>query len=141
MKYFPFVLILLSSCYTKRTSPDYDFMQKIAAQAALDAELKTTIEMLPKKYFFGKTSQPSFLKGSFTIKNTGDKNFQIVTIQSNCSCIQTEYNGKEILPGDSLEVKYKVNVKNQKGFIQNSIIAIGNCPFGNQTFYIEGCIF
>ena len=75
------------------------------------------------------------------MKNTGNKKFQIVTIQSNCYCIQTEYYGKEILPGDSLVVKYKVNVKNQKGFIQNSIIAIGNCPFGNQTFYIDGSIF
>jgi len=116
-------------------------MNLVHQQAGLDSSLKTTIELVPKKYFFGEKKNLKTLKGTFKIKNTGDKPFKIMSIESNCNCITTSYNRKEIAPGDSIKVDFILDLKNSRGLIRNSIIAIGNCQFGNQTFYIEGTIF
>jgi hypothetical protein len=117
-------------------------MNTIKAQAALDSSLKTTIEIVPKKYYFGAIKQSNSLNGYFFIKNTGNINFNIVSIKSNCDCIKTSYaETKFIKPNDSLKVEYQMNIADQKGQINNSIIAIGNCQFGNQTYYFEGSIY
>lgn len=117
-------------------------MNTIKEQAALDSSLKTTIEIVPKKYYFGGIKQSISLSGYFFIKNTGKINFNIVSIKSNCDCIKTSYTEtKFIKPYDSLKVEYQMNIADQKGQINNSIIAIGNCQFGNQTYYFEGSIY
>lgn len=141
MKQLFFCLIVFTSCYTETQKPDYKFMKLVHQQAGLDSSLKTTIELIPKKYFFGEKKNLKILKGTFQIKNTGDKPFKIISIESNCNCIITSYNRKEIAAGDSIEVAFLLDLKYSKGLIRNSIIAIGNCQFGNQTFYIEGTIF
>ncbi len=142
MKRLLIILIFLNSCYTETKKPDYKFMNTIKQQASLDSSLKTNIELIPKKYYFGKKMNSEKLKGFFYIKNIGNINFNIISIKSNCDCIITEYGeAKKIAANDSLKVNYEVNIKNQKGFKSNSIIAIGNCQFGNQTFYLEGTIY
>jgi hypothetical protein len=130
----------LTSCYTISQKPDYDFINQIKQQAALDSTLKTTIELNPSKMFFGRKINSENINGFFYIKNNGSQNFNLLTIKANCDCIETDYSGKTIFPDDSLKVSYQLNLKNKKGFISNSIVAIGNCQFGNQTFLIEGTI-
>jgi hypothetical protein len=136
---FP-LIFLLTSCYTETQPPDYKLMKSIHLQAALDSSLKTTIELQPKKYFFGERRNIKTFTGSFVIKNKGPQPFKIAGIQSNCDCIFTRYDKNEIAPADSLKVSYEIDVRNSHGLIRNSIIAIGNCQFGNQTFYLEGNI-
>lgn len=115
-------------------------MNIIKQQAALDSSLQTSIQIIPNKKDFGKKKKSEKLKGFFFIKNTGSINFHPVSIKSNCDCIITDYEAKQIKPNDSLKVNYEIDAKNQSGYTSNSIIAIGNCKFGNQTFYIEGII-
>ena len=55
-------------------------MNLVHQQAGLDSSLKTTIELAPKKYFFGEKKNLKILKGTFQIKNTGDKPFKIIPI-------------------------------------------------------------
>lgn len=117
-------------------------MKAIKAEASLDSNLKTTIEITPKKYFFGSIRPSTSINGFFIIKNTGKINFNILSIKSNCDCIKTKYSDvKFIKPNDSLKIEYKMNIAGQKGQISNSIIVIGNCQYGNQTYYFEGTIF
>lgn len=136
-----FILVLFISCYTKNKKPDYDFMNKIKEQAGLDSTLKTQVELRPAKYFFGTKKNSEQLSGFFYIKNVGDNIFNPISIQSNCDCVAVDYIPKAIMPNDSLKVTYKMAIKNRTGFISNTIVAIGNCQFGNQTFYLEGTIF
>jgi len=132
-------LTIFTSCYTETKKPDYKFMNTIKTQATLDSTLKTTIEIIPKKYYFGSIKQSNSINGHFFIKNTGQINFNIISIKSNCNCIKTNYaEMKFIKPNDSLKVEYQMNVTDVKGQINTSIIAIGNCQFGNQTYYLEG---
>ena len=78
------------------------------------------------------------MAGFFYIKNTGKRRFNLLSLKSNCGCLSLNYHSKEIQPNDSLKVVYVMNVGNKTGLISNSIVAIGNCQFGNQTFYIAG---
>jgi hypothetical protein len=116
-------------------------MNIIKTQSELESSLKTTIEVVPKEYHFGDIKKSNSLKGYFFIKNTGKINFNIVSIKSNCDCIKTNYTvTKFIKPNDSLKIEYQMNITDRKGQISSSIIAIGNCQFGNQTYYFEGSI-
>lgn len=140
MKKYLLILIPFISCYTETKKPDYHFMNIIKQQADLAPTLKTQIELRPAKYFFGTKKNSERITGFFYIKNAGDNIFNAISIQSNCDCITVDYPSKEILPNDSIQVKYEVNIKNSAGLISNSIVVIGNCQYGNQTFYLEGTI-
>lgn len=132
----------MTSCYTETKKPDYKFMNKIKQQSYLDSSSKTTISINPKKYYFGRVKSASILRDSFFIKNIGPIDFNIVDIKSNCDCIETIYRATKVIhPNDSLLIKYEMNTKNLNGSFQNSIIAIGNCQYGNQTYYFEGSFY
>lgn len=136
-----FILILFISCYIKTKKPDYDFMNQIKQQANLDSSLKTQVKLRPAKYFFGKKNNSEQLSGVFYIKNVGSHIFNPISIQCNCDCIAVHYMSKAIMPNDSLKVTYVVAIKTRTGFISHSIVVIGNCQYGNQTFYLKGTIF
>ena len=143
-KLFSLILIMffLASCYTETKKPDYKFMNKVKQQSLLDSSLKTTISINPKKYHFGKLNSAEKLRGSFYITNTGKIDFQIVDIKSNCDCITATYSDiKLIHPSDSILVNCVMNTKDLKGVFQNSIIAVGNCQYGNQTYYFDGSFY
>jgi len=141
-----FLLLTVSTCitpcYTETKKPDYNFMKQVKQQSLLDSSLRTTISINPKKYYFGKVKSAVNLKDSFFIKNLGKIDFQIVDIKSNCDCIKTMYTDTKVIhPNDSLLVRYEMITKDLKGTFQNSIIAIGNCQYGNQTYYFEGSFY
>ena len=132
--------ILFASCYTKTKKPDYAFMKTVKQQVALSPTKRTAIEIIPKRNYFGYKKNLEKLKGCFYVKNVGKINFKLIAIRPDCDCIVTDYNPKNILPNDSIKISYEINIKNKQGLISNSIVAIGNCQFGNQTFYLEGII-
>lgn len=117
-------------------------MQLVREQSSLDSTQKTKITLSPKEYYFGKVKTTNELKGYFIVKNTGPIDFNIISIKSNCDCIQTIYADRKIIhPNDSLDVKYIMNAQNLSGLFQNSIVVIGNCQSGNQTYYFEGTFY
>jgi hypothetical protein len=140
MKRLLSILFLFASCYTVTQKRDDDFLHMIKLQAELDSVFKTSIELKPKKVFFGKRKNSEQLTGFFYIKNTGHINFNLLAIKANCDCIDTDFKTTRIAPNDSIKILYQVHLKNRTGFISNSIVAIGNCQFGNQTFLLEGTI-
>ena len=140
MKKLLMLSILFASCYTKTKKPDYAFMNTVKQQAALSPTKRTTIEIIPKTNYFGYKKSSEKLKGFFYVKNVGKINFNLCSIRPDCDCIVTDYNPKNILPNDSIKISYEININNKQGLISNSIVAIGNCQFGNQTFYLEGII-
>lgn len=140
MRKFWIIALFFSSCYTKTKKPDYAFMELIKQQAAIDSGKRTIIEITPRKYYFGSRKKSEKLQGFFYIKNKGKMNFRILAIRPDCDCIITDFQTKNIAPNDSLKINYVVDISNRLGFISNSIVAIGNCQFGNQTFYMEGTI-
>ena len=135
-----FFSLLFSSCYSVIQNPDYDFINQIKQQAILDSGLTTTIELNPSKISFGRLNEKKILSGFFYITNNGSRNFNLSNLKANCNCIETNFAGKTIAPNDSLKISYQLDPENKKGFISNTIVAIGNCQFGNQTFLIEGTI-
>jgi len=145
MKRFFLIFLIMScfvSCYTETKKPNYKFMNKVKEQSLLDSSLRTTISINPRKFNFGNLKQTDKLNGSFYIKNTGKIDFQFIDIKSNCECIKTTYNDtKFIRPNDSLLIKYEMTTKKLKGSFQNTIIALGNCQYGNQTYYFEGSFY
>jgi Protein of unknown function (DUF1573) len=136
------VVTLFCSCHTETKIPSYNIITSIREQNSIDSSLKTTIVISPKKYFYKTTKNTNKVEGQFSIKNTGRIDFNIVAITSNCDCIKTTYKDVKVIPpGDSLTIKYEMTIINSERDLKNSIIAIGNCQFGNQTYYFEGSIF
>ena len=140
MKILLVLPFFLTACYTKTSKPDYNFMNSIKLQDALDSNKRTAIEINPKKYYFGIRKNNEKLKGFFYIRNTGDFKFNILALRADCVCIKINKSLNYIKPGDSLKVIYEVDFTNMLGATSHSIVAIGNCAFGNQTFYMEGTI-
>jgi hypothetical protein len=117
-------------------------MNTIKQQSFLDSSLQTKIKLIPKEFNFENIKKGDSLNGYFYIKNVGKRNFNIVSIKSNCDCIKTIY--KEIAfikPDDSIKIEYRMNIADRKGLFSNTIIAIGNCPDGNATYLFEGNIY
>lgn len=116
-------------------------MNSIKQQSFLDSSLQTKIKLIPKEFNFGNIKKSDGLNGYFYIKNEGERNFNIVSIKSNCDCITTFYGTAQFIkPNDSIKVEYIFNTNN-KGLFSNSIIAIGNCPNGNATYFFQGNIY
>lgn len=136
------ISILGASCYTEIKPPNYHFMRTVKQQAALDSSLKTTILLSPKNYSFGAIKASGKLVGSFKIINKGSIDFNIVSLNSNCNYIKTFYgNVSTIHPHDSLIINYEINTAHIKGTFKNTIIAVGNCQYGNQTYCFEGFLY
>ena len=136
------ISILWVSCYSETKPPNNQFMRTVRQQAALDSSLKTTIKLNPKKYSFGAIKAPQKLMGSFKIINNGNIDFNIVSLNSNCNYIEAFYgDAKTIHPHDSLTVNYEMNTAHIRGAFRNTIIAVGNCQYGNQTYCFEGILY
>lgn len=141
MKIFLMLPFFLTACYTKTSKPDYIFMNTIKQQAILASTKQSTIEIIPKKFYFGNKKSGDKLKGTFCIRNTGKLKFNLLALRGDCACIKIVTEIKAIEPGDSLKINYDVDFKNTIGATSHTIAAIGNCAFGNQTFYMEGTIY
>ena len=61
----------------------------------------------------------------FVLKNTGDSPLVILDTHTSCGCTQAEYDGKPVLPGDSLvlRVTYKAD---QPGYFRKSVLVRSN---------------
>ncbi len=141
MRKYLIITVLLCSCWSERTKPDSEFMKLIELQASLDSSQKTTIRIAPKKVNLGVINRTKKIAGSFWIKNIGDIDFNILELRSNCDCCKIEFNDSNtIKANDSLEVKYTIKIRNNDDYISQSIVVIGNCQFGNQTFLIQAFI-
>lgn len=103
-----FVLLALTSYYTKTNSPDQSFMSAIRYQAGMDSSHTTSIEIIPKRQVFRKIKPGGTIDGVFTIKNTGPHAFFVGSIASNCDCIETNYPVDTIAMGDGMQVFFKM---------------------------------
>lgn len=130
----------LMACYTQTSKPDYIFMNMIKQQSTLDSNKRTTIEINPKKFYFGNLKSGDKLKGFFYIRNTGNLDFNLLAIRPDCACVKISPVITAIVPGDSLKINYELDLTSELGLISHSIVVIGNCSFGNQTFFMEGII-
>ena len=132
---------LITSCWHEQSKPDTVFMKTIEQYSTLDSSLKTIIELRPRKVNLGTISRNKIIEGSFSIINKGNKNFNIFEIKPNCDCLSLSYNDTKIIrPHDSLLVKYVLDVHSYYKLISQSIVVIGNCQFGNQTFIIQAFV-
>ncbi len=133
-------LILLNSCWTKHSTTNSSIILEINKQSSLDSVDKTKIEITPKKKFWGYIKRVEVIRDQFWIKNISNVDFKIVAIKSPCDCVNIDYVGDIIRPCDSLVVKYSIRVRKNETMVKQAIIVIGNCEYGNQTFYTEAYI-
>lgn len=75
--------------------------------------------------------------GMFAIKNTGNLKLKIEDISTDCACTVAEITQKEISPGDSVLIHYKIN-PHTIGFFQQKIIIQNNSDNNPVMFVIRG---
>ena len=134
------IIFIFTSCWTKQNPIDSILMSKIEKQAALDSLNKTSIELFPRKKYLGHIERRKTIEDQFWIKNIGKIDFNIISIESPCDCVEIKFVGDIIRPNDSLLINYSIRIDNNENEVKQAIIVIGNCDYGNQTFYTEAFI-
>jgi hypothetical protein len=73
--------------------------------------------------------------GRFVLRNTGTGILQIDDVTTDCACTVADAAGKHILPGDSINVTFKVH-PNLMGLFQQKIILKNNTDSSNPAMFV-----
>lgn len=86
---------------------------------------QTTMEADRTEADMGRFDWREEQTAEFVLKNTGDSPLVIFDTHTSCGCTQAEYDGKPVLPGDSLvlRVTYKAD---QPGYFRKSVLVRSN---------------
>ena len=86
---------------------------------------QTTMEADRTEADMGRFDWREEQTAEFVLKNTGDSPLVILDTHTSCGCTQAEYDGKPVLPGDSLvlRVTYKAD---QPGYFRKSVLVRSN---------------
>ena len=88
MKRLLILLLLLNSCWSGKEKADGEFINAIKQQASLDSNKRTTIQIYPRYVNFGGIDRSKGIEGFFWVKNTGNIDFNIISLMSPCGCIE-----------------------------------------------------
>lgn len=92
-------------------------------------------------YDFDRVTEGDVVEHTYTLKNQGHSVLSIRKIEPNCSCVKTSISSKEILPGESAELKAKFYTEGRKGTQQKAITVYSNDPSSPvQRLSIKGYI-
>jgi hypothetical protein len=77
----------------------------------------------------------STYEGDIVLKNVGTGMLLIGDVTTDCSCTVADITQKEIRPGDSVSVKYKVS-PHTMGYFQQQIIIKNNTDSSNPVLFV-----
>jgi hypothetical protein len=80
---------------------------------------------------FGRIRQSQAVVKELVITNNGKSPLKLNSIQSNCTCINTETKSKTLKPGETTSMKVSFNPEDRKGTQQKAITIYSNDPQGS----------
>jgi len=95
---------------------------------------KETVEHAPRidcespVFHFGKVENRSKVEHTFELRNTGDLALEIVKVHAACGCTVAKLSSKNILPGESADLKTTLSLRNRKGHVRKSVTITSNDP-------------
>ena len=113
---FLLLLILLFACNSQ---------PKKTETIAVPAE-KTSIAFKEKMHNFGSLTAGEIVVYTFEFTNTGEHNFVIESVESDCGCIHVNYKKQAVKPGDKGLIEIEFNTAGMVGKEFKSIEVLGN---------------
>lgn len=77
--------------------------------------LSPVIEFDTLQHNFGNAKEGDKLTHVFTFKNTGDKDLEIIHINTSCGCTAANYTKEPVPPGESGSITVTFNTYGKKG--------------------------
>ncbi|WP_251619706.1 DUF1573 domain-containing protein [Odoribacter lunatus] len=75
----------------------------------------------------------------FTLKNTGRQPLLVADVTTSCGCATPRYDKKPVKPGDSMEIRVAMNIK-EEGYFEKSISVYCNISEAPVQFKIKGAV-
>ena len=96
-----------------------------------EAQKAPRIQLSSLAVDFGRMKQGATASRELMITNNGKSLLKLNSIQSNCTCIDTETKSKSLKPGESVSLKISFNPEDRKGTQQKAIAIYSNDPQGS----------
>lgn len=96
------------------------------------------LRVQPQEHNFGRVTQGTVVKARFTLINEGKAPLQIQEIKPSCSCSVTEWERRNIAPGDSSSVEVSFNTAGKVGRQRKSFSVLSNAEGSPTLFYLSG---
>ncbi|MFO1492624.1 MAG: DUF1573 domain-containing protein [Kiritimatiellia bacterium] len=104
----------------------------LALAASTRAFAAPKIECDQPKFDFGTSLNDRVIEHSFTLRNAGDEELVIQSVNPSCGCTLAEIGDKNLAPGESTVVKARLDLSNRLGRQDKNIAVFSNDP-ANRT--------
>ncbi|MDX8339151.1 DUF1573 domain-containing protein [Draconibacterium sp. IB214405] len=116
---FIFLLAFLFSCGTKKNTGNEN--------EQTTSELSPTeISIDEAVHNFGHLEAGEIVVHTFVLSNTGDSDFVIQSLETDCGCVNAQYNKKHIKPGETGLIEVEFNTAGLVGREYKTIEILGN---------------
>ena len=116
---FIFLIIFLVSCEANKNNSN--------------SEKHTTKELAPTEisfdeavHNFGKLKAGEIVLHTFVLTNTGDNDFVIESLETDCGCVTTHFNKQPVPPGKTTLIEVELNTAGLVGREYKTIEVLGN---------------
>ncbi len=116
---FIFLLAFLFSCGTKKNSGNET--EQVAKELS-----PTEISIDETVHDFGHLEAGEIVLHTFVLSNTGESDFVIENLETDCGCVNAHYNKKVIKPGETGLVEVELNTAGLVGREYKTIEILGN---------------
>ncbi|MGB0390565.1 MAG: DUF1573 domain-containing protein [Salibacteraceae bacterium] len=89
-------------------------------------------------YKFGTLPVNTEVETTFKFTNSGEKPLFIEDVSSNCDCVTAEYSFEPVPPGESAEIKVKLNTTGRKGLQFHGLVVTSNGKTPEHQLFIRG---
>jgi hypothetical protein len=116
---FIFLVIALVSCQDNKSSSNKQ--EQTTAELAL-----TEISVDEAVHNFGQLKAGEIVLHTFVLTNTGNSDFVIESLETDCGCVTTHFNKQAVKPGESTLIEVEFNTAGLVGREYKTIEVLGN---------------
>ena len=116
---FIFLIIVLVSCEANKSSNN-DQKQNTEELAPTEISVDEAV------HNFGQLKAGEIVLHTFVLTNTGDNDFVIESLETDCGCVTTHFNKQPVKPGETTLVEVEFNTAGLVGREYKTIEVVGN---------------
>ncbi len=98
----------------------------------------TSIQFEDQEWSFGAATEGDIIEHVYSFTNTGKEPLLITNAKGSCGCTVPDYPKTPIAPGETGEVKVRLNTTGKKNNVRQSVTLTANTQPANTVIYISG---
>ncbi len=100
----------------------------------------TSIQFEESEYNFGTVEEGEIVDHVYTFTNSGDAPLLITNAKGSCGCTVPDWPKTAIAPGETGEIKVRLNTRGKKNNVRQSVTLTANTEPANTVIYIAGVV-